>query len=188
MCLTRSMLDAPRGIDADYDARLDAEFAPYRALCSDVLRSRLACGPLSPEALQLSAQLALEWAPLHAEEMPALWLRTAEAASDAASALDAEPAFLEFLVAVFADERASLAASPAVRAVCTAAFKRVSCEGGRRGFVASNPSIEIDSSRSPYYRISLATWRVTFYGREHRGIKVCGSLRCPDLCRDRFSA
>lgn len=120
------MLDAPRGADPDYDSRLDAEFAPYRALCSHVLWSRLDCRPISPEALQLSTQLALEWAPLHAEEMATLWLRMMETDDEALTSLDAEPAFLEYLVAVFADERASLASCAAVRSVCTSALRRVS--------------------------------------------------------------
>ncbi len=125
MCMTRSMLDTLRGVDADYDARLDAETAAYRALCTGVLRERLLAGPLTPEALQLSAQLALEWAGLHAEEMPSLWLRVEEMTGSPAL-LDSEPAFIEYLVCVLADERSSLATKPTVRAICMGPFKRVS--------------------------------------------------------------
>ncbi|ALC45917.1 CG5794 [Drosophila busckii] len=109
MCIALSDL-TPRGIDAEYDAQVDAFYRPYHDFIDVMLRMCINTGTLSDTLVKLHCLVAIESTPLHFNYFPKFWvgINNNTLTHNYSEMLVKNPLLVEYLHNVLRDERCML--------------------------------------------------------------------------------
>ncbi|EDV93130.1 ubiquitin carboxyl-terminal hydrolase puf [Drosophila grimshawi] len=109
MCIALSEL-APRGLDTEYDAQVDAFYRPYHDFIDVMLRMCINTGTLNDTLVKLHCLVAIESTPLHFNYFPKFWVGIHNNAltHKYSELLVKNPLLIEYLHNVLRDERSML--------------------------------------------------------------------------------
>lgn len=102
-------------MDPNYDAALDAHYAPYHSLIDVLFRLAVNADCVVDSLVGLSAIVGFEAVPLHSVHFPKLWLDVLRAQNidrKYITMLSSNSYFVDYVDAVLLDERSSLAIDP----------------------------------------------------------------------------